>query len=235
MFIYFIGLYIFLVIIGIRPALAFIGGMAFAFSSYNVINIEAGHLTKGLAVGIAPLVLAGVVLALQRKYIWGFVLTAAALAMEIRVNHLQITYYLFIMILILMIVELIHAVRKKEIPHFIKASAFLLVGVVFAVLVNITALWTTQEYSKVSMRGGSELQFKSEYGDGLEKSYALAWSYGVNESFTLLIPRFAGGSSTEKLGENSKLSSLGKKYMKMRLLIGDRWAQQEGLFILEPS
>ncbi len=208
-FIYFIGFYILLLVLKIRPLIAFIGGVAFAFSSYNLINIEAGHLTKGLAMGFAPLVLSGIILALQGRLLGGMALTALALSLEIRANHLQITYYLFITILILLIVEFIHYLKEKQLIAFIKTMAALLIAVILAVAVNITALWTTNEYARYTMRGGSELQKENTNTKGLDKDYALSWSYGARESFTLLIPNFAGGATTQTLGPNSKLAKLG--------------------------
>jgi len=208
-FVYFICFYILMLILGMSPYLAGIGAFAFAFGSYNFINIETGHLTKALAVGIAPLVIAGVILALRGKLLGGMVLTAIALSMEIRVNHLQITYYLFIMLLVLFIVEFINVVKEKRYVSFLKSIGVLAVALVLAVGVNITALWTTNEYMKYSMRGGSELSSKTAEAKGLEKDYALSWSYGVKESFTLLIPYFYGGASVENLGKNSKLAEAG--------------------------
>ncbi|MEA3497008.1 MAG: YfhO family protein [Bacteroidota bacterium] len=202
-FIYFICFYIFMLVLRIRPELAFIGGVAFAFSSYNLINIEAGHITKGLAVGFAPLVLSGIILALRKKYLLGLIITAIALALEIRANHLQITYYLFIMIMILLIVDFVRAFKEKQLPDFFKASVAMLIGLILAISVNITSLWTTQEYSKLTMRGGSDLKEKQKDGEGLEKDYALSWSYGTLESFTLLVPGFSGGASAQALSESS--------------------------------
>jgi len=203
-FLYFIGFYILLLVLKIRVELAFIGGLAFAFSSYNLINIEAGHLTKGLAVAFAPLALSGIILTLQKKYLLGAFITALALGLEIRANHLQITYYLFLMILVLMVVEFIYAVKDKRYLEFAKSVGVLLIAGTLAITVNLTGLWVTQEYTNYTMRGGSDLTQKQADGDGLEKDYALSWSYGVGESFTLLIPGFSGGASTQSLSENSK-------------------------------
>ena len=208
-FVYFICFYILMLVFRTGPILAFIGGLAFAFSSYNFINIEAGHLTKALAVGFAPLVLAGIILALRKRYLAGMTLTAIALATEIRANHLQVTYYLMIMILILFIVEFIDVIRKNGYLDFVKSLAALLVALILAITINITSLWTTNEYTPYTMRGGSELTSKQVDGSGLEKDYALRWSYGVKESFTLLIPYFSGGASGEELGPDSKLAKAG--------------------------
>lgn len=208
-FVYFICFYILMLVLGSSVPVSFITALAFAFGSYNFINVEAGHLTKALAVGLAPLILAGVILTLKNKLFWGLVVTTLALALQIRANHYQITYYTFMMLMILMIVELIYVVKNKALLSFLKQIGVLAIALILAVGVNITALWVTREYTDYTMRGGSELSSKSNTGKGLEKDYAFSWSYGVRESFTLLIPYFAGGSSVEKLGENSKMAKYG--------------------------
>ena len=193
-FLYFIGFYIMLLVLRVNPWLALIGGVAYAFSSNNFIIIEAGHLNKALAIGIMPLVVAGVFLVLRKKYFWGFVFTAIALSLELIANHFQITYYLAMMLVLLMIVEFIFAIKNKTIADFSKIVGVLILAVIFAVAVNITNLWVTNDYTKVTMRGGSELAYKKDAAGegGLEKSYALSWSYGQLETFTLLVPGFSG-------------------------------------------
>jgi len=208
-FVYFFCFYILMLVLKISIPVSAISAFAFAFTSYNFINVEAGHLTKALAMGIAPLILAGFILALQKKYFWGLVLSTIALALQIRANHYQITYYTLIVSLILFIVEFIHVIKNKTFSGFFKSIGVLAVAGIIALGVNIQALWTTQEYTKYTMRGGSELQEKQNTGKGLEKDYALSWSYGVKESFTLLVPYFAGGASSEELGPNSKLAESG--------------------------
>jgi uncharacterized membrane protein YfhO len=204
-FLYFLGFYLMLLVLRVNPWLAFIGGVAYAFSSNNFIIIEAGHLNKALAIGILPMVVAGFFLVFQKKYFWGFIVTAVTLSLQLVANHLQITYYLAMMLAILMIIEFIYAIKNKTLVDFAKISAILVVAALFAVAVNITNLWVTNEYSKLTMRGGSELESKKAGGgsEGLEKSYALSWSYGQLETFTLLVPGFSGGSSNESLSTNS--------------------------------
>jgi hypothetical protein len=204
-FLYFIGFYLLLLVLRVNPWLAFIGGVAYAFSSNNFIIIEAGHLNKALAIGVFPMVVAGFFLVLQKKYFWGFIVTAITLSLQLVANHLQITYYLAMLLAILMIIEFIYAIKNKTLFDFAKITAILLIAALFAVAVNITNLWVTNEYSKLTMRGGSELASKKAAGgsEGLEKSYALSWSYGQLETFTLLVPGFSGGSSSESLSMNS--------------------------------
>jgi hypothetical protein len=204
-FLYFLGFYILMLVLRVNPWLAFIAGIAYAFSSNNFIIIEAGHLNKAIAIGIMPLVVAGVLLVLRKQFFWGFVFTAIALSLELVANHFQITYYLAMMLVILMIVEFIYTIKEKAYPDFFKMAGILALAVVFAVAVNITNMWVTNDYSKVTMRGGSELSSKKAAGGegGLEKSYALSWSYGQLETFTLLVPGFSGGSSNESLKPSS--------------------------------
>ncbi|MDQ3050538.1 MAG: YfhO family protein [Bacteroidota bacterium] len=197
-----VGFYILLLCLKIDYRIAVAGAIGYAFASYNFIIIMAGHNSKMHAIALVPFVVAGVVLVFNRRYWLGGALTALALALEIYSNHLQITYYLALAIGILVLVEFIKNIRNKELPHFFKSAAILLAAVVLSVLPNITSLWATYEYGKYSTRGPSELSEKKE-SDGLDKDYALAWSYGISETMTLLIPDFMGGASSSELGKNS--------------------------------
>ena len=207
MFLYFICFYLFLLVFEIKPVIAFLGGLAYAFSSYNIIIIQAGHVNKALAIALLPLVLAGVFLLLKKKYLFGFIVSAIALSLEIRANHFQITYYLLMMIFLLMIIEFIYAIKDKKYVDFFKSVAVMVIAFILAGLVNITPLWINYEYTKFTMRGGTELKIKSKDSKttptGLQKDYAYAWSYGKMETFTLLIPKFVGGASAEPLNEGS--------------------------------
>lgn len=205
LFIYMIGFYILLIVMGVNPWLSMIGAFAFAFSSYNIIIIGAGHVNKAFVIGLMPLVLGGVILTYRRKYIVGFILTVLGLGINIYFNHLQMTYYLLIMILIYAIIQLINDFRKKQIAKFIQASMVLLAAAVLAVLPNITNLITTYEYSRETTRGGTELTTEDKTQEtGLDTDYALEWSYGKLETFTLLIPDFMGGASSGSLSKDSK-------------------------------
>ncbi|MEI8202705.1 MAG: YfhO family protein [Bacteroidota bacterium] len=212
-FLYLIGFYILLLVLGINPWLCLIGAIAFAFGSYNLIIIEAGHVNKAYAIAFMAPVLAGILLTFKKKYIWGGLLTAFALGMEVFFNHLQIAYYLMFMIFILLISKFIYAIIEKQLKHFAIASIVLFFAVILAVLPNIRELWTTYEYGKETTRGQSELTPKGnqEQSSGLDKDYAFAWSYGKAESFTLLIPNFNGGSSHQELSEGSETAQVLKK------------------------
>jgi hypothetical protein len=197
-----LGFYILLLSMKMDFRIAAAGAIAYAFASYNFIIIMAGHNSKMHAIALAPLVIAGVVMVYNKRYLFGGALTAIALSLQIYANHLQITYYLAFAIGLLILTELVKCIRSGEIPHFMKSGLVLAVAVILSVLPNTTSLWATYEYGKDSTRGPSELTEK-KHSDGLDKDYALAWSYGISETFTLLIPDFAGGPSQTELGKNS--------------------------------
>ena len=197
MFVYLLGFYVLLKSLKFSNTVSVIGAVVFALSSYNIIIIAAGHITKCYAIAYMAPVLAGVIYCYRGKYIGGGLLLAFALGIEIACNHTQILYYLAVMCAMYVVYKLIADFKAKEqdwAKNFGKATSVALVAVVFAVLPNITNLWTTWEYSKYSTRSQSELSNKQS-SSGLDKDYALAWSYGVGESFTLMIPDFKGGES----------------------------------------
>jgi len=201
-FIYLLSIYVLLITLGINPILAAGGALGFAFASYNLSSIETGHDTKAMAIAYMPLVLAGVVLAFRKKWLAGAALTAFALALEIYSNHLQITYYLFLTIALFVAFQFAFAIKEKALQSFLKSAGVLVIAALLAIGSNISILWLTYEYGKDSTRGQSELQAKKT-SSGLDKDYALSWSYGKSETMTLLIPDFFGGSSTASLPKTS--------------------------------
>ncbi len=205
LFTYLLGFYILLISLEFNKWLSVIGSIAFAFASYNLIIIEAGHITKTYAIAYMAPTLAGFILIFRKKYWLGSIITLFFLGLEIASNHPQITYYLALTVFIFVIVEFIYALKQKQISHFIKASAFALFASLLAVAPGIRDLWTTYEYGKESIRGKSELTAKegAKVSSGLDKDYALAWSYGKAESFTVLIPNLVGGG-TDRLDEKSQ-------------------------------
>lgn len=202
-----IGFYILLQAFKVNPWLSMVGALAFAFSTYNIIIIEAGHITKAYAIAYMAPALAGVWLTYQRKYIWGAVVTSIFLGLNIYSYHVQITYYLFLMIGVFVIFNFIYSLIEKQIKNFLIASMVLFASVVIGVLPNFSSLWITYEYSKDTIRGTSELSStkKTNGEEGLDKDYATAWSYGKAESFTLLVPSAFGGASNMELSNNSNL------------------------------
>lgn len=206
-FLYFLGFFILLLVMGVNPWLSIVGAIGFAFSSYFFIIFDAGHNSKAHAIAYMAPVIAGMILTMKRKYLWGGLLTTIFLSLEVKANHPQITYYLAMIALILGIFKLIHAIRFKELMPFLKAVGVLIIAVVFAVLTNLTSLWATWEYGKYTIRGKSELSVnKSNKTTGLDKDYVTQWSYGIGETMTLLIPNVYGGSSNLKISEKSKVA-----------------------------
>ncbi|MCD4683148.1 MAG: YfhO family protein [Bacteroidales bacterium] len=195
-FLYMIGFFILLIVLKVDPWLSIAGAIAFGFSSYFFIILEAGHNSKAHAIGYMAPVIAGVILTYRGKYIVGGLLTLLFLALEIQAGHPQISYYLFLLLLIFGIVELVGTVKSKKYLPFIKSTSIILIAAIIAVLTHITNLWGTYEYGKYTIRGKSELTTDQENRtSGLDKDYATQWSYGVSESFSLLIPNIKGGAT----------------------------------------
>lgn len=209
LFLYFIGFYILLCCMKVDYKLAIVGALAFGFSTYLIIIFGAGHNAKAHAMGYLPMVLGGIILVFRKKYLWGFVLTAIAMALEIRANHYQMTYYFMLLVLILGTVYLVEAIRKKYLKHFFASVGILLVAVTLGIAANATGLMATKEYADWSTRGPSKLTINpdrspKEKSTGLDKEYITYWSYGITESLNLFVPRLFGGGSQENLGKESK-------------------------------
>ena len=208
-FLYLLGFYIALLLFGLNPWISLVGALAFGFSSYDFIIIAAGHNTKAIAIGfMAPMI--GALYHAWKKHIWvGSAFFALFLALQIYANHLQITYYTMLTILIFGLAELYFAYREKTVTDFLKRSGIVFLFALLAIASNSERLWTTYEYGKYSIRGASELtQDKGNKTSGLDKDYATGWSYGVDETLTLLIPNFKGGASMIDFGENSSTAEL---------------------------
>lgn len=202
MFLYLVGFYFMLIALGAGWKVAAVGAVAFALGSYNIIIIAVGHITKCYAIAMMPLVMAGVILTYRGKWLGGGILTMTSLGLELAFNHIQITYYLGIALLLLFIFELVWAIRGKELRKFGISTAVLAAAAIMAVLPGTTNLWTTYEYGAYSIRGASELSAPEgqKQSSGLDKDYALSWSYGKKETPTLLIPNVVGGAS-EAIGD----------------------------------
>ena len=193
-----LGAYLLFCVLKLNPWLAAAGAIAFAFSSYNFILIYAGHSNQIYAIAFFAPIVAGIILTLRGRYLLGASITAFFLAMEIRSNHVQMTYYLMLAVIILIIVELYDAIRKKELKIFGGAVIYLIAATLLAVAVNATLLWTTAEYGAETNRGQSNLtQHTTEPSNGLDKSYAYGWSQGVGECITFLIPNAYGGPTDQ--------------------------------------
>ena len=208
-FLYLIGFYLLLLAFRVNPWLAMAGSIAFAFSSYNFVILAAGHTSKAIAIGYMAPVLAGVYISFRGKRLLGAVLTGVALSLQILAGHPQITYYTLIIILFFGAAELYFSVKEKQLTSFLLSVGILLVSVGFSVASNSARLWTTMEYGRYTMRNPSELtQDEGDKTSGLTKSYATGWSYGIDETMSLLIPGFKGGSSDGSLSENSETYKL---------------------------
>lgn len=209
LFLYFVGFYVLLLILKVDYKLSALGALAFGFSTYLIIILGVGHNSKAHAIAYMPLVLSGIILTFRRKYVYGFLLTSVALALEIVANHFQMTYYLLLLVIVLGIAYLIDAYKKKLLEHYFKSVGILVTAVILAVGLNATNILATQEYVKESMRGKSELTINpdgspKEATAGLSKEYITEYSYGLLETFNLYIPRFLGGGSYEDVGKDSE-------------------------------
>ena len=208
LFLYFLSFYILLLAFKIDWKIAIVGSLAFGFSTYLIIIFGAGHNSKAHAIAYMPLVLAGIIFILKKRYLLGFIVTSIATALEIKANHPQMTYYLLFSILILGVVELIEAIQKNKIKQFITQSSIIIVAMLLAVGVNSSRLLATKEYADVSTRGKTALTInpdgtKKEVTTGLSKEYITQFSYGKAETFNLFVPRYMGGGTVESLDKKS--------------------------------
>ncbi len=197
-FIMLLGFYILLRTFDFRVWMAALGAVLWAFSSYYFIIIAAGHIWKFVTLAYIPPTIAGIVLAYRGKYLWGGIVTALFLALQIQSNHIQMSYYFCFVMLFMAIAFGVDAWKKKEMPRFVKATCTLVVAAAIGACVNLSNLYHTWQYSKESMRGKSEL-VKADDGNqtdsGLERDYITAWSYGIGETWSLLVPNVKGGAS----------------------------------------
>ena len=205
---YFVGFFMLLMVLKVDWRLAIIGSIAFGFSTYLIIILGVGHNAKAHAIGYMPLVIAGVLLVFQRKYLSGFILTTIAAALEIAAGHVQMTYYLFFMLLILGLVYLIQAIKENQLKSYFISASILVVAGILSLSINANHLLPTREYAKESTRSASELTITPEgkpkkVSTGLSPDYITEYSYGILETFNLFIPRFMGGGNSENLGTDS--------------------------------
>lgn len=213
LFLYFFGFFVLLMVLKVEYKLAILGSLAFGFSTYLIIILGVGHNAKAHAIAYMPLVIAGILWTFNHKYLGGFILTTLALALEINAGHIQMTYYLMFMVLIIGLFYLIDAVKNKQISIYAKSVGILLIAAVLAVGLNATALLATKEFADFSTRSNSELTITPEGNpkektSGLDYDYITEYSYGKLETFNLFIPRFMGGANNEKLDKDSHLYQL---------------------------
>ena len=211
-----LGFYILLRVFGIPVWLAGLGGIMWAFSSYFFILISAGHTWKFITLAYVPPTIAGIVLAYRGKLLWGGILTALFVALQITSNHVQMSYYFFFVILFFVGAYFEKAWRTKTLPQFFKASAVLIVAALVGIAANVSNLYHTYAYSKETMRGKSELvqtgDAAKQTSSGLDRDYITQWSYGIDETLTLLVPNFKGGASAALSQSETAMSKANPMY-----------------------
>ena len=231
-FAYLLGFYILLRAFDFRRSLAVLGSVIWAFSSYFFIIIAAGHIWKVMALAYLPPMIAGVVLAYRGKFVHGLVLTAIFSAFEIYANHVQMTYYYLFIILFMVIAYLVQAVREKQMTRFLKATLACVIGAALGICINLSNLYHTWQYGQESMRGKSELVKKNtanQTNSGLERDYITQWSYGIGETWTLLIPNAKGGTSAVPMSANKIVQEKGNPELAyLYQQIGQYWGEQPG-------
>ncbi len=230
-FAYLLGFYILLRAFDFRQHLAALGSIIWAFSTYFLIIIAAGHIWKVWALAYLPPMIAGIVLAYRGKYLWGLLLTAIFTAFEINANHVQMTYYYLFIILLMGIAWLVEAIKEKQMARFLKATGVVALGAAIGVCINLSNLYHTWEYSQESMRGKSELvkqNASNQTNSGLERDYITQWSYGIGETWTLLVPNTKGGASMSLSQSEKAMEHAQSDFMPIYQQLGQYWGEQPG-------
>ena len=230
-FAYLLGFYILLRAFDFRQHLAALGSIIWAFSTYFLIIIAAGHIWKVWALAYLPPMIAGVVLAYRGKYLWGLLLTAVFSAFEINANHVQMTYYYLFIVLFMVIAWLVEAIQKKQMAQFLKATGVCVVGALIGLCINLSNLYHTWQYSQESMRGKSELvkaNSANQTSSGLERDYITQWSYGIDETWTLLVPNTKGGASMPLSQSEKAMEKAQSDFIPIYQQLGQYWGEQPG-------
>jgi len=230
-FVYLLGFYILLRAFDFRKELAALGSILWAFSSYFFIIIAAGHIWKVMALAYLPPMIAGVVYAYRGRYLLGFILTAVFAAFEVKANHVQMTYYFLFVILLMVLAYLQEAIRSRQMARFGKATAVCALGAALGISINISNLYHTWQYGKESMRGKSELVKKdssNQTSSGLDRDYITQWSYGIDETLTLLVPNAKGGASMPLTESETAMKKADPQFMQIYQQLGQYWGDQPG-------
>ena len=230
-FIMMLGFYILLRALGVSVWLSTLGGIIWGFSSYFFILIHAQHIWKLVTLAYIPPTIAGIVLVYRKKYILGAVVTALFIALQILSNHVQMTYYFLFVILFMVIAFFVDAYQKKELPDFFKSSAILIVAGLIGVSTNLSSLYHTYGYSKETMRGKSELKQEGvaaaqQTSSGLDRDYITHWSYGIGETFTLMIPNTKGGASIPLSQNETAMKKANPMYSGLYSQLTQYWGDQ---------
>ena len=228
-----LGFYILMRAFDFRVWMAALGAILWAFSSYYFIIIQAGHIWKLLTLCFIPPTIAGMVLCYRGKYMLGVVVTGIFTALQILSNHVQMSYYFLFVIGFMSLAYLIDAIRQKTLKQWFRATACFAIGGILGVCINISNLYHTWEYSKESMRGKSELTQKTkdpadQTSGGLERSYITAWSYGIGETWTLLVPNTKGGASVPLAANEEAMKHADNQFMSVYRQLGQYWGEQPG-------
>ena len=228
-FISMLGFFILLLVLECKTWISFIGALAYGFTSYLFIVMGAGHNSKAVAMAYMAPVIAGIIMTYKGKYLWGAVLTAISLALEIRAGHIQITYYLFMIVMIMVIAEFIEAIKTKKYLDFFKASGILAVVAILAVMTSTTTLYANYEFGKETMRGKPVLTENVENQTrGLDRDYITQWSYGIGETWSLMIPNVKGGASAYIGNDNPALQNADPRFRSTIAQNNAYWGDQPG-------
>ncbi|MDR1743585.1 MAG: YfhO family protein [Dysgonamonadaceae bacterium] len=230
-FIMLLGFYILMRAFNASPLISAIGAIVWAFSSYFFILIAAGHIWKFITLAYIPPTIAGLVLTYRKKYLAGALLTMIFTAFQISANHIQMSYYFLIVMIAIVIAYFADAVKNKKLPDFVKSTAVIVIAGAIGVLANASNLYHTYEYAKETMRGKSELSHHGQENksqNGLERDYITAWSYGVGETWTLLVPNAKGGASVPLSENETAMKKALPQYQTLYQQIGQYWGDQPG-------
>ncbi|WP_455672681.1 YfhO family protein [Phocaeicola sp.] len=230
-FVMLLGFYILLRAFDFSVWLAALGAVIWAFSSYFFIIIAAGHIWKFVTLAYIPPTIAGMVLAYRGKYLWGGLLTAVFVALQVVSNHVQMSYYFLFVMLFMVVAYGVMAYQKRELPRFLKATGVVAIAGLLGVCINLSNLYHTYEYSKETMRGKSELVKPDSHNQtksGLERDYITQWSYGIGETFSLLVPNVKGGASVPLAANEKAMEKANPMYGSIYNQIGQYWGEQPG-------
>ena len=226
LFLYFIGFYLLMLSLKVKPLKAFFGALAFGFSTYLIIIIGVGHNAKAHAIAYIPMLLAGIVYVFNKRYLVGGIITVLATGLEIQANHFQMTYYFLFLILFIALIYIIDIVKEKDFKHLYKSLGIFAITAILGLGMNATNLLATSEYAKNSTRSNSDLTFtpegkKKTDNNAMSYEYITEYSYGIDESLNLLSPKLFGGSSIEDLGPDSSMYQfiISQMFLNMKLAI----------------
>ena len=230
-FVMLLGFYILLRAFNFKVWMAALGAIIWAFSSYFFIIIAAGHIWKLITLAYIPPTIAGLVLCYRGKYLSGGLVTALFVALQIASNHVQMSYYFLFVMLFMVIAYGVMAYQRKTVPAFLKSTGVLVIAGLIGVCINLSNLYHTYEYSKESMRGKSELvkeNAANQTSSGLERDYITQWSYGIGETFSLLVPNVKGGASVPLAANEKAMEKANPMYRNIYSQLGQYWGEQPG-------